>query len=93
MTLRKERTQLASDEAEAPVVDSVSSDVGDTEAAGATAAEREVGEPDTVENAASGDGPEIRIEVVLGDLNTEQIRMFRSHVEPWEHTEFSGPHP
>ena len=44
--------------------------------------------PDRDEDTASGDGPEIRIDVVLGDLNADQIRAFRSHVEPWHAAEF-----
>ena len=84
----EEETQLTSGEDQSSAVDQVPSEVGDAEAAGVGAAEPEVVEPDTVENAASGDGPEIRIEVVLGDLNTDQIRAFRSHIEPWEPTEY-----
>lgn len=81
-------TQPASDDAQGSAVDQVPSEVGDTEAAGPGAAGPEVVEPETVDNTASGDGPEIRIEVVLGNLNADQIRTFRSHLEPWEATEF-----
>lgn len=81
-------TQPASDEAQGGTADPVSGEGGDTKTVGAGAAESDGVEPDTVENAASRDGPEIRIEVVLGDLNTDQIRTFRSHIEPWEATEF-----
>ena len=80
-------TRLASDEAQGGGADQGSGEVGDADAVGAGAAEPEGIAPGTDENAASGDGPEIRIEVALGDLNTDQIRTFRSHIEPWEATE------
>ena len=81
-------TRPASHETQGGAEDHVPSGIGDVEAVGAAAEEPEVVEPETNENPASGDGPEIRIEVVLGDLNAEQIRTFRSHIEPWQATEF-----
>ena len=77
-------TRLASDETQGGGADQGSGEGGDVDAVGAGATEPEA---DTDENAASGDGPEIRIEVVLGDLNTNQIRTFRRHIEPWEANE------
>ncbi len=60
-------TQLASDEAQGGTADPVSSNVGYAEAAGAVTAEPAEVTPDTDETAATGDDPEIRIRIVLGD--------------------------
>ncbi len=58
-------------------------DMGDPQGTDA----EELGIVERDEDTTSGDGPEIRIDVVLGDLNVEQIRRFRSHIEPWHAAE------
>ena len=69
--------------------DETPADAGDVEdVQAADAEEPNIVAPDRDEDTASGDGPEIRIDVVLGDLNADQIRAFRSHVEPWHAAEF-----
>lgn len=83
-----EETQRTSEESQGIASDQVATEVGDVEAVGTTAEESEGVELDRDENPASRDGPEIRIEVVLGDLNEDQIRLFRSHIEPWQAAEF-----
>ena len=76
------------EEAQDTASDEGSTEVGDVEAAQAADAEEPaIVELDGDEDTTSGDGPEIRIEVVLGDLNADQIRTFRSHIEPWQAAE------
>ena len=78
----------ASGEVQGSAADQVSREVSNVEAVGVTTKEPEVVQSNPDENIASGDSPKILIEVTLGDLNEDQIRMFRGHIEPWQATEF-----
>lgn len=84
----EEETQQTSEESQGTASDQVSTEDDDVEAVETTAGDPEVVEPEGDEDPASHDGPEIRIEVVLGDLSEDQIRMFRDHIEPWQAAEF-----
>lgn len=44
-------------------------------------------EEDQAGEGETGGGPEIRIEVTLGDLTPAELQRFRNHVEPWDREE------
>ena len=81
-------SQSASEEGQGSAADQVSREVSNVEAVSTDIEEPEVVQPNPDENTASGDSPKIRIEVALGDLNADQVCMFRGHIEPWQATEF-----